>query len=157
MPNPFAELYPALWAVLADSEDVRAVADIVSQTAGGIETPRRKLDEPERIRAFLVPQPRGTVESISSTHTRVVENFAVVANGGFVSHADALALKWAIIKALWAKRGLGLAFVERTDVDAVVRRPAVGTSVLGDKGVTWSVEILIHVTMYFDRTDLPMS
>jgi len=160
--NPYREMYTALWDVLAKSEDVRAVADIVSQGEGGQGVTRRKLDpeeneEGKRVRVFLVPRPGGAVKSISSTHSRVIEKFTVASASGFVSHADIMSLKWGIVKALWANRTLGLAFVERTDVDALARRPNVGTNVLGERAITWDVDLVISVTMYFDRNDLPMA
>ena len=157
MSNPYGELYTALWGVLASDAGLKAVADVVSQREGGIEVQQRKLDEPELIRVFLVPQEGGTVRNVSSSHTRTTERFLIAAASGHIPHDTLMEIKWALVKALNAHRTLGLAFVENVTVETIVRRPQLGPHFLGERMLTWSAELVITVTMYFDRTDLPLS
>lgn len=153
--DPFADVFSALRTMLSKSSEVRAIADVSDPDRGVNATERRRLDDGDRVRMNLVPAPGGSVDQISSSHTRIIERFRITPTAGHLSHSQVMSLKFAVIKTVWRKRNLGLPFVERTDVDTIRRESAVGTQATEDE--TWTTEIEIAVSMLLDRSQLKMA
>ncbi len=156
MSNPLSDVYAALKSAIRTSPDVMALADVASQGTAEDGTPRRLLADGERVRVALIPAPGGSCSNLSSSRSRLVENFALAPIAAWLSHEAAMALKWAVLATIWRNRTLGLACIEKIDVDAMSRRADLGAANVAPRDITWEFVILIRVSILLDRTDLPM-
>ena len=160
MSNPYRDVYEAIMAVMRTDPGITARASFVPMNeVDALGTARRKLDDGAALKLAIVPL-GGKLNSISSSTSRAVEQYAVRSVAGNLPMDAVIDLKWVLIKAFWNARDLNLSYVESVDVLSVADESAIGTgSVDGGEGpsVTWQVSLVIEVSFLLNRTTLPMS
>jgi len=157
--DPFTRCESAIWKLLTEHDDFARLVkpgNMQAQAVGAAHPPNRSAAMPsDRPSATIVPAGAEDM-SYTSTGVLLVQNYAVAIQCGKAKAAAmAFPLKWAAIRAVWAKRDLAdLSFVTGLQLTAATEewQEPESDEAAGLPG--WNVALLFRVSMHFTNSQL---